>query len=278
MKSAEIYVFILIVALCASCDGKRRDKRTLGSILNFFGFQIVPLNAGLRKLPENEKYEFPAQNQRNPKFNRIQTIMPFEISEATSPPTETTSATTAQMTSSEAPMIESSSFMNTAPLRIIMFDPSSEMTPSALPEAASESLKLVSTTEAVPFEVSSEMPAPASPSLEPLTNEELPSPATTSSTDQSMPMEKVPADEDIDTRFNQDSGNFEQFRSNDVTNSFFARQSMQPTFGLYPQYLMPPRPFAQSQQQIQHDPNSFSSSSATMNMNGQYFNYLTYHR
>lgn len=211
--------------------------------------------------------------------------MPFEITEATSAPVEITSGTTAQtpLTSSEAPMIETSPFMNTAPLRIIMFDPSTEMPPSAFPATSPQSLKLLSPTQEIPIEVSSEIPVQVSSEIplpassqalqEPIKPEEAESPSSDS--DETR---RVPAEEDIDTRFNQDSSNFEQFRSNDVTSSFFGRQAMQPNFGLFPQYFMPPRPFSYPQQEQQIDPNNFSSSSASMNLNGQFFNYLTYHR
>lgn len=88
MKLTKIFVLIALVGLC---DASSRQKRTLGTILNFFGYKLVPLHgsAGREALADApvEKYEYPPETPRNPKFMRIQTVMPFRVVEPTPKPT-----------------------------------------------------------------------------------------------------------------------------------------------------------------------------------------------
>lgn len=91
MKVAKIFQFILVVALCALVDAKRRDKRTLGTIFQWFGYKLVPLSNGDKP---SDNYVYPAETKRNPKFNRIRTVMPqFEVIEEVEVTTEMPQAT-----------------------------------------------------------------------------------------------------------------------------------------------------------------------------------------
>lgn len=82
MKFAQIFGLVFIALMCVSvtCDAKRREKRTLGTILQFFGFQIVPLNQNqsAQGLPGLGRFQFQGLNP-----NRIRTVMPTERPETT---------------------------------------------------------------------------------------------------------------------------------------------------------------------------------------------------
>lgn len=107
MRAAVIFCAILLVVLCVSSDAAKREKRTLGRLLQYFGYKIVPVTGSERQGPQAERYQFPAETARNPKFNRIQTVMPFIATLDTLPTTtqvpSTIMTTTEVPTTTEAP-------------------------------------------------------------------------------------------------------------------------------------------------------------------------------
>lgn len=282
MKIANIFGLTLTVILCGNLsDAERREKRTLGTIFQFFGFKIVPLTESDKGGATAEKYQFPAQTQRNPKFIRIQTVMPFvemietstvaaqQPSSTTSSPLTTTTAeasTTSEPT--EAPIeMTSKSFEENAPLRIILPDTmlsSSEVPSSTSTEAFSEATEVSSTTVMNEMETTKQAPSEPLDEMQKLDADLL-----------SIPLSLAPFQsfESLAPKRNRENENFELFKSNDVTSSFFGK----PSVGIFPQFLMPPRPFALPATQNAASRFSTSRSSMNMNMNGQQFNYLTFH-
>lgn len=78
-------------------------------------------------------------------------------------------------------------------------------------------------------------------------------------------------------KIQRNNKNIEVLRSDEVSSSFFGQQTFPPTFNIYPQFLMPPQSLSESHQEIDRS-DDFSSSHTAMNFNGQYYDYLTYHR
>ena len=78
-------------------------------------------------------------------------------------------------------------------------------------------------------------------------------------------------------KIQQNNKNIEVLRSDEVSSSFFGQQTFPPAFSIYPQFLMPPQSISERHQEIDRS-DEFSSSHTAMNFNGQYYDYLTYHR
>lgn len=334
-------VFGLILVLAVLASGERRDKRTLGTIFQFFGFRLVPLTESEMKGSFSEKYQFPAQTARNPKFMRIQTVMPIieklvesasaspttqRLMFSTSSETPTTSRAISSTTTTQIPTtstaIPTTNARIISPLRIILPDftptfpdfslPTSSESPTQLfiktsSESVTENMKMISTTQA-PLTVTEATISSVASSLPSVASSSLPSSSEILSTTETISNEinnQFSTSNEINQLFSspfetfQTSGNFaslplssspvqsfesppefranhdfEFYQSNDVSNSFFNPNSFN-TFGIFPKNLMPPRPFALPS--TNNDANRLSSSSASMNMNGQKFNYLTFH-
>ncbi|CRK86839.1 CLUMA_CG000667, isoform A [Clunio marinus] len=78
LKFNRIFFLILItLSLCALSGASKREKRTIGTILNFFGFKIVPLNEGEKSRGQTEKYQNSEAATKKPKALRLETVMPF---------------------------------------------------------------------------------------------------------------------------------------------------------------------------------------------------------
>lgn len=325
MKVAVILVFIL--SLCHLSEAGRREKRTIGTILQYFGFKLVPLRESEVREPQVEKYQFPPQTPRNPKFMRIQTVMPFYETSETSLVASSVSSTTTFMTptSSEIPQTtietttETSSdspssiatllpFMKSASLRIFMQDIVEASTTNPVTEISSASQETLTFTEQTtvkhePLRIImqdiDETPQASTPtqftelSSQSVETEDeaenIPVELTTKTTpSESIEETSQPSDNFaslplsspavMSQNYQQkpsgadNGGKYEFFRSNDVSNQFvFDEQA----FGSFPHFSMPPRPFSHPAAQMSQ--NHFSTSSASMNMNGQNYNYLTYH-
>lgn len=308
----KVFAFILIVVALAGADAGRRDKRTFGSIFQFFGFKLVPLTESEMKGTFSEKYQYPAQTPRNPKFMRLQTVMPEMMLEnlMKTASIESVSASSRMIfpSSSEMPIIFSEpSTMTTTekpttvdmpsvPMRIVvpdMFtifkdDPSTE-------NPAMESIK----SSAEPVTESMEPSTTQAPST---TTETIPTETTEITSNNlmqrftsvnelnqpfemsafetlkpsvnlaSLPLSSAPVQSFESPPEFETNDNFEFYRSNDVTSSFYSPDAFF-SLGLFPQNLMPPQPF--QIRSAEKRANGFSS--ATMNMNGQKFNYQTIH-
>lgn len=287
MRLAEIFALVLIAAVCASSDGQKREKRTLGSIFQFFGFKLVPLNENVNKLPSPEKYEFLAQTsqtERTPKrLNRIQTVMPAVVSEENSSSEDATTqsvATTEAIleASSESPLATESSSMtgdqasdepamtlnDGEPLRIVLEDsPSTESSPSKASDSDSPS-KMEEASEESTTEMNqsdSSTAATAEDNLNANIQEEASTEATLDTSSESPPETPsevrfdyptdVPPFKPLPNYIDQNQlNNFELYRSNDVTNRFFNHQDFPRTFEVHPQQILP-RPFTRPEI-IQH--------------------------
>jgi hypothetical protein len=257
MKIAKKFAFILLLTFLTLSEGRKREKRTVGTILQYFGFKLVPLTESDRKGPPAEKYVYPEHTPRNPKFMRIQTMMPLiEVFDDASVENETTSTTTTKKPTAKIEVITTNETTATSttpqkntPLMIILPDSmmlaSTEILSSTTPETSTTQASIEkSETEIIPQDSSTEL----------------------SNNIQLLPLQSPPVP--LSARITPMNRNFEFFRSNDVTSAFFGDQN----FGFFPNILMKPRAF-----EVPSNINRLSSSSTSMNMNGQQFNYLTYH-
>ena len=301
-----------------SCEGKTRQKRTLGTVLQFFGYKLVPIAPPAineQTEPFAEKLKSPEEFQRNPKFMRLQTVMPFEeISETTmatmetpfksnkfgSPVRRQTPAPMAETSTTEAPIEE---FLITAteselltaneasttnlPLRIILEDQKSFNEPPPM---------LSETSQQPPQPLKEENQIADTTTESFLINAEVSSTESSDEQDEpnqhqnfETPLNLRPDDVNslsFDSRLNSydphfssfdlPNKNFEIIRSNDVSHQYFGHQAF-PSFGRFPQqHFTQPQPFSAHQESPQFS-NHYSTSRTAMNLNGQQFDYLTYH-
>lgn len=132
MKLSAILGLVLVVAsLSGVIDADKRDKRTVKTILGFFGYKLVALGSTGHNVET-----FRPQTSRVPKVNRIKTVMPFFKEDASVESTsEMTSVTSTMRTSSMEPapmeasaevktstMTEASDEDEFEPLRIVLDD------------------------------------------------------------------------------------------------------------------------------------------------------------
>lgn len=338
MKFAQIFCVIFIALLCISivnCSAKRREKRTLGAILQLFGFKIVPLNEN-----QNQTRQL---LQRRP--NRIQTVMPTEKVETTTvmpsvvPVTTDVETFTASgapgspLIPTQAPFPNFIPMMPNVPLRIIIDNMNRALTqvpPAAAPDTlpsttpanfmnlpisqptpppvvmtepamptvtAFNGSPVVQISLGSPFRIimNDMMTAPgsANPTMVPSSVETTPmnvraNLVSSNSMEQSLKpsenIEALPLSSVDDQQFAsqttsqdiQPNKNVQILRSNEATSTFFG-QAFPPIFNIFPQFFTPG--FTAPQEEI--DRNDFSSSQTskfTERANGQYFNYLTFHR
>lgn len=152
-----VVTFVLIVACVSRGDGKRRQKRTLGTLLQFFGYRLVPLNE--QPSMQSDKLRSPsmAQNQRMPKRNRIQTVMPYiemiemttQVSETMISPSVVPSAMTEMPSTGDAAEATTVN-VSSQPLRIILEDTTHQPLRTIFEDESSdptESTIAMSTTE-----------------------------------------------------------------------------------------------------------------------------------
>lgn len=281
MKLAEIFALVLIASMCASSNGNKREKRTLGSILQFFGLKLVPLQENVNKLPEPEKFKLfqeqyaahESQTQRTPRLNRIQTVMPFvefgeNISNENAESVTMTEVT--DQTSEALPTTTESSFMimtsgqvsdepemtnDGSPLRIVLEDsPSTEPSPSA--EVSGDSAQEEPTTEINELDTSTPAFTEETSNTQKADIQEETSTETSVETASENPSQnpsevrfdfptEVPQFRPLPNYIDQNqlNNNFDFYRSNDVSNRFFNQQDFARTFGVHPQQLSPPRTF-----------------------------------
>lgn len=153
MNFVKFLTTVLIIVACATlANSKRRQKRTLGTILQFFGYRIVPImeNKEQQSLSISERIRSPIMNRnqriptRIPEINRIQTVMPFvEIIETTTQVSKMTTSSSkmpVEPTSTEAPTEGTTVNVSSGPLRIIMEEMSSDPTEasSVMPSSTTE--------------------------------------------------------------------------------------------------------------------------------------------
>lgn len=210
---------------------------------------------------------------------------PTEFTQSVTPVEEMKTPTAAQdtlpttpLTTTTAPILEQPSVvtsLNGAPLpqlmpampfRIMMND-------MTAPESNSYVGNIPTSTEAVAIDVRTSQISnePVNQSIKPSENiQALP---LSYNIDQQFAADSVQAKQRVQEKSNN---NVEVLRSNEVSSSFFGQQTFPPGFNVFPQFLMPPTSFEAPQEEI--DRRDFSTSRAAMNFNGQYFNYLTFHR
>lgn len=252
-------------------EANKRQKRTLGTILGFFGFKLVPLNS-------QDVETFPAQANRAPKVNRIQTMIPSFDDEPTSETPTTTSAKDSTTTeTSEAPMTTSSD-----PLRIIFGDSivDSLMTSTEMPsvdettiaEGSSEEsstdsqeIELLARFSSLPLNMPSDQLPPQMLQSDP--SQAMVAMPINPAPPQPMQMHAAPPQMAQMAQTVPPPKGFDFFRSTDATSQYFDQQ----TFDISQRYLMPPRTFAAPRYIA---PDQYQAQSA---QSGQYFNYVTYH-
>lgn len=264
MKLANI--FLLIVVFIGLSEAKSRPKRTLGTILNFFGYKLVPVHGGqgstesLADIPA-EKYEYQPETPRNPKFMRIQTVMPFRVVEVTSKPSFAfdvrqgvmTEEQTEPPTTSEVPMENTSATLVDAP--------ASEASPTQAPRPQTDApmaqneptmMPMEAATPTAPLKIiledmetpTSQQPQPAAPEMEQMSSTE--ASAVEPQPDNSISQQEFPSrfnsnEQAIGTNFNQQEfpsrfmdGNEQpigtNFNSNEqpIGNSFGQQNQFQP--------------------------------------------------
>jgi hypothetical protein len=258
MKFSAIFALVLICALVASSDGNKRQKRTLGTILQFFGYRIVPLRGNGNSV---EKIQNPP-----PTVNRIQTVIPTEAApsmapETTSPPsTESPAMTTTMLPSTTAaPATEQSVNM-----RIIVMDPTTSSPDSGMSEEFSQFMEapsspslpqMESATEAARFSSSEEFERFASSFRSP---------------SESRPEQDLSTSQSFEAKQSSDSegqNKFDFYQSN-PRESYNYYQQPPPSQPSY--YYEPRAPFASNNFLPHHD-------QSTNYENQQYFSYLTHH-
>lgn len=295
----RVFGLILLVAVVIGADAGRRDKRTFGSIFQFFGFKLVPLTESEIRKVTSEKLQYPEPLIRNGKLMRLRTVMPKveEIIEATSEmpattrttsteaPLTRTSSTTVSTTTTETPTIAAEPLRIILPDMITMFEdfkqetskqPAMKTFTQTSTEAATEIPSTVqsSSTQTLPTEstgtVSNEIAQEFTLQNEP--NSPFSAAVETfgpTGNIASLPLSLAPTHSFESPPVYQMNNNFEFFRSNDISSSFHSPDAFH-SLGLFPQNLMPPRPFA-----LQSSGNA--ASRFAMNMDGQKFNYQTQH-
>lgn len=294
----KVFGLILLVAVAVGIDAGRRDKRTFGSIFQFFGFKLVPLTESEMRKVTSEKLQYPEPLLRNAKLTRLRTVMPkVEIIESTSVMPATTRATSSEAPFSRTPSTAVSTTTTETPttaaepLRIILPDmitmfadfkqetskqPAMETSTQTSTEAVTEILSTVqsSSTQAAPTEsteaVSNEITQEFTLQNEP--NSPFSAAVETfgpTGNIASLPLSLAPTHSFESPPVYQPNNNFEFFRSNDISSSFHSPDAFH-SLGLFPQNLMPPRPFA-----LQSTGNA--ASRFAMSMDGQKFNYQTQH-
>lgn len=228
MKLAKI--FVVIVLSVGLSDAKSRQKRTLGTILNFFGYKLVPLHGSgskeaLADIPV-EKYEYPPETPRNPKFMRIQTVMPFRVVEPTPRPTFEFDVRQQAATTEEQPeppmMFDEPKETTSAALEDVQ--PSEAATTEApMPQTEATMRPMETSSPSAPLKIvledmvasTSEQPQPAAPEMEqmPATEANMVEPQTDNSIiQQELPMRFKPNEEPNGNNFVQNS----QFQPQDV--------------------------------------------------------------
>lgn len=156
-------VVVIIIAFATCGESRRREKRTLGTILQFFGYRLVPIMDNMEQpniamssaMSEKLRSSSMNENQRIPIINRIQTVMPFfeffqtttqasaRVNEMTTATREASIATTSNEPTTEATTVKVSSAL----LRIIMEEISSDPTEATTALPSTTSVPPSSTTE-----------------------------------------------------------------------------------------------------------------------------------
>lgn len=276
MKVFKLFLLVILLSLNAPTNSARREKRTLGTILQFFGYKLVPIQRG----PAKETY---TETGRNPKYLRINTVIPSTATSTTS-----TTVTTQKQSSTESDdenfsttteMISTTSVFpedhlttifeeivtEVASMRIISTDPPITTTEnsSKLMNESNHTTEASSTTETetspTETETSSQGPSNILPTKISFLN-------TNSNGHEST---KFPPKFETFSR----NPNFELFRSDDLTNYYFGHRGTEAPF--YFPIRDFPRPFTAPLRQQKFK--RFSSSSASINLNGNQFNYQTLH-
>lgn len=76
MKILNFIIILFIAIFITTVSAKKREKRTLNSLLRYFGYRVIPLSE-----TENisEKHEIPSEKNLNPRFLRLRTILPSRV-------------------------------------------------------------------------------------------------------------------------------------------------------------------------------------------------------
>jgi hypothetical protein len=357
MKFANTLSVILIVSFCVAGNSLKRERRTVGTLLQFFGLKLVPLTESDKANAEKQsmQLQYPGQANRNPKLIKLSTVMPSTRAEFETLDLEDSSLESEKMSSKFAPLTSSegttqmptTTTQQSSPFMIVLpnIPTSSEKPTTTSTEEPTLNFNFPSTSESVQMEITTKMSSPEE-DIDPRINEDddvfdpLPLGISTfgqsvdneingklierESSEIKMPLEdtkllsediKIPNEvlktlsEDIkipsevmqkeeptlDQRFSSEHQqyqnlqnipmqkshqNFEIYRSKDVTNTYFGQQSFPSAHEVFPQHLQPPAPFMNHKSQNSHAVYRYpapGSSTASMNINGQLINYMTYH-
>lgn len=258
-------------------EANHREKRTLGTLLNFFGFRLVPLRSNdIRP----ERFSFPAQTPPNPKVNmRMKTVMPSTTPPPTTmpPPTTTTPAPTTPPPPPPPPsMAPSMPPMDMSRILNEMILAGATGSPAPAMGAQTSQFMELSTTERAfseQFERTGQFTEEDLARLRAsFSNEQQSQQLVEQSSQPSFDQSSQQSFEFRSTPETRDSGEFEFVRSNDQTNSYFGQQTFEVPQGYYShsrQYAAP------EPTQKYYDSEASSSNSASSD-NSQFYTYINY--